>query len=433
MLKTGRNKGDKYFEGNKKIQTLMKHEILDKVLGASIGIANFRSKGFFETYTYIDLFAGNGGFSVNSVGVEEVVKRKDLWGSPLIALNSIAKFRNRKVKFKKLKHFRVVLVEKDPKYAKTLSEVINTYKAYYGLNWIGVEILKGEWDKYMEKLKEEIGSSTWGFIFADPYSIELNYGKFIELLKGVSKLKDVLLFLNFGYIRRFSDDSRKGALHNIIEAFGIPKDKIESFISSPTDRKMDEILTHVFRHIGLIKSRYIAGMSLPIETFEKGVVNQDYFFLVMGTDSIGVMNGFLEAYKSVSEKVLAERFSSDLLMHRNQQALPFYQEPMEEIIVGALEKCKKIMLNDFFSLIWRQRPILWTSVKAKGTRMIPTVTVIVSMLNDLYAKRRLDYVIDNESIREKVFYKNKSRRKGIKPNLVKREDVAKQISIRFFG
>lgn len=425
-------KGEKYFGSNKKVQTVMKHKILERALDTSIGVANFRSRNSSETYTYIDLFAGSGGFNIDEVGIEGVIKHKDLWGSPLIALNSIAKFCYGKFRPKKLGRFRVILVEKDSRYASTLNDIVNAYRTYYGLNWIDVEILEGEWRKHIDKLKGEIGSSTWGFIFADPYSIELNYEELIELLKGVSKLKDVLLFLNFGYIRRFSDTSRSEALLSIAEAFSIPKEKINDFITSPTDQKMDEILTLVFEHISSIKSRYITGASLPIETVERGVVNQDYFFLIMGTDSIGVMDGFMEAYKKASEKVLAECFSSDLKKHRNQQTLPFYQSEIEEAVIKALKECKEIKLNKFFSLLWRRRPTLWTSVRVEGVRTIPTVATVVSILNKLYSEGRLDYDMD-EGMKKKVFYTKKSKRDGVKPGEVKKENVAKKITIRFLG
>lgn len=425
-------KGEKYFGSNKKVQTIMKHEILEKVLDTSIGVANFRSRNSPETYTYIDLFAGSGGFNVDKVGIEGVIKHRDLWGSPLIALNSIAKFRNKKLSPKKLGHFRVILVEKDFRYASILNDIVNAHKKHYGLDWIDVEILEGEWSKHIGKLKEEMESSTWGFIFADPYSVELNYRELVELLKGVSKLKDVLLFLNFGYIRRFSDPLRKEALLSIAEAFGIPEEKINDFVTSPTDQKMDEILTLVFEHISSIKSRYITGASLPIQTIERGVVNQDYFFLIMGTDSIGVMDGFMEAYKKVSEKVLAECFSSDLKKHRDQQTLPFYRSEIEEAVIKALKECKEMKLNKFFSLLWRWRPTLWTSVRVRGVRTIPTVATVVSILNKLYSEGRLDYDMD-EGMKKKVFYKKKSKRDGVKPGEVKKENVAKKITIKFLG
>ena len=423
-------KGKKYFGSNKKVQTIMKHEILEKVLDTSIGVANFRSRNSPETYTYIDLFAGSGGFNIDEVGIEGVVKHRNLWGSPLIALNSIAKFRSKKISPKKLGYFRAVLVEEDPEFASILNDIVNAYKKHYGLNWIDVEILEGEWSTHIGKLKEEIGSSTWGFIFADPYSIELNYKELIELLKDVSKLKDVLLFLNFGYIRRFLDPSRREALISITEAFGIPEEKINDFITSPTDQKMDEILTLVFEHISSIKSRYITGASLPIETMERGVVNQDYFFLIIGTDSIGVMDGFMEAYKKVSEKVLAECFSSDFKKQRDQQTLPFYRSEIEEAVIKALKECKEIKLNKFFSLLWRWRPTLWTSVRVGGVKTIPTVATVVSILNKLYSEGRLDYDMEKD-MKKDILYKEKSKRDGVKPGEVKKENVAKKITIRF--
>ena len=173
----------------KKQHTQIKHEIFQHTLKASISIANMQLPRLVRTiplFLYVDLFAGAGEFETGEKG--SVLLAAD------IMRNHISPIKGRKVR-NYFKTFFIVAVEKDEKSFKKLEAVISKKELPEQLK---IFLLHGNWEEYQKELKSILKDINWGFIFADPFSTELDILKFKELLesKRYTKMKDILIFFN---------------------------------------------------------------------------------------------------------------------------------------------------------------------------------------------------------------------------------------------
>ena len=62
-----------------------------------------------------------------------------------------------------------------------------------------LEVYTGDrgWEIYDADIKQLLSQSKWGFVFADPFSTELDIQKLIRTIEAHSDFKDILVFMNY--------------------------------------------------------------------------------------------------------------------------------------------------------------------------------------------------------------------------------------------
>ena len=179
----------KHFEVQNK-HTELKHNLLKNTLNTAIGIANhFVSKLPQPTYTYVDLFAGRGMFGDGTKG------------SPVIALEVLTNYLNSAIN-KNFTNLRIVATEKNEENQTELKQNIEKIMNFNSVaNKIQFYTSNGDWQKYSDDIKKFLKNSNSGFIFADPFSTELNMQNLKSLFKGI-KYHDVLILINNNALER---------------------------------------------------------------------------------------------------------------------------------------------------------------------------------------------------------------------------------------
>ena len=177
------NRNANHFGEPKKLNTIIKHHLLSQTLQTSLSIANNKCVAYKQNsnktdniYTYIDLFAGAGTFEDNSKG------------SPIIAYDILSEHNNSL--YNKFKKLQMACTEKHDESYQKLESTISTYTTN---NDIDCYIGQGSWESYKKNIELLLENSGWGFIFADPFSTELDIVALIETLKSYSNLKDILV------------------------------------------------------------------------------------------------------------------------------------------------------------------------------------------------------------------------------------------------
>jgi len=187
---------EKHFSRRKE-HTKIKHRIFEVAFSSSLSIANMKLPSMHWTkpyFIYIDLFAGTGKFNSGEKG------------SILIAIELIEK------------HI------KDENAYKTLKENIDRLKLP---DQIKVGTGSGDWINYDKDLKEILKFTDWGFIFADPFSTELNIKKFKEVLKDVVTMQDILIFFNLQTLKRQRGRRLSSDIERLKNAIGLTWEEIE--------------------------------------------------------------------------------------------------------------------------------------------------------------------------------------------------------------
>lgn len=162
-----------HFLTNRKQHTEIKHKIFHDTFRSILGISAKFSKN--NSFTYLDLYAGQGKFS------------DDSFGSPMLALNTILEsevinsFHQLKCFFSEIDKTSYSELEKNISYLKS-SKKSNPKVATYLHNV--------NWHEKNDDIENLLKFSKWGFIFVDPFSNEVNLNNLIELLQNHAKLQD---------------------------------------------------------------------------------------------------------------------------------------------------------------------------------------------------------------------------------------------------
>lgn len=256
-------RSNKHFGKDKKTHTLIKHSMLSKTLEKSLSIANMmirKNQNYGKIYTYIDLFAGRGCFDDGTDG------------SPLIAFNLIKDHLNSTDNF--FDEIRLIAVEKNEQNAENLGNILATNdknanlgsKFKYGIG-------KGDWESFDTNIKGFLQQSQWGFIFADPFSTELDINKLIDTIKKYKSCKDIMVFFNFNTLCRQDGRKHTSDIQRICKALGLNEQdflKEEDF-----SEKFQSAIQDNFSSI----KELVVGAAYPIEVKDK-LITADYFYLV---------------------------------------------------------------------------------------------------------------------------------------------------------
>jgi len=247
---------------------------LKETLNASIGIAN--NIYWIDSFIYIDLFAGEGLYKDQTLG------------SPIIALDLFKKhIDSQNNNFKKIS---MITIEENQKSSEKLFKLLNDNAGNYP-----IEIMKGDenWEKYLKDLEIQLDLNIGGFIFADPYSLELDLLKLKDLINKATKYKDIMFLVNILSIKRLFGYKGKKA-SELKEKFGIDPELVNSQNDLSEQIKMQISSNFNFKD-------FTIGLAIPIEKRTK-LLSIDYFYLVLTTNSVGVSNKFLEAYDRIIQR-----------------------------------------------------------------------------------------------------------------------------------
>ena len=130
--------------------------------------------------------------------------------------------------------------------------------------------------------------SKWRFIFVDPFSNEVNLNNLIELLQKYAKLQDFMIFINFQSLKRII--GRYPEHENTAIFLGVDKKELKNLITS------NDLINECIRtRFSAISKDYVINISIPT-TREGKIVEKDNFQLLLGTNSIGVSDTFLNSY-----------------------------------------------------------------------------------------------------------------------------------------
>lgn len=370
-------RNENYFGEPKKLTTKIKHHLLTETLNTSIGIANNKCLAYKENsnkteniYTYIDLFAGAGVFEDGSKG------------SPILAYDKISEHYMSGIN--KFKQMQMACTEKqDDNYKKLESKL----SLYVNNNVIDCYIGQGSWESYKTNIENLLKNSGWGFIFADPFSTELDIVELTKTLKLYANLKDILVFFNFNTLAR--QDGRRCIqdIDRICKNIGINEEELfdqDSNFSTKFEHKIRE-------HFKGLK-KFVIGVGFP--TTVKGELNNsDYFYLIFSTNTPILVDSFLNAY---------EEMLNTYTNYSGMQQLPLFGNPDKNYIYETLKDqfANGCSLFDLYLYI-TSKFLSWKEL-TKTPKKVPTIKNVVDILNEFESENSIKIIASEQFLYKKT-------------------------------
>jgi len=401
-----------YFYKEKNFTTRVKHLLFEETLKTSLGTANnILQRGTWQKapkiYGYLDLYAGEGLFlPPSSEGYT-----KDNYGTPLLALESFKSLKGNKNKvvYQKLK---IIACEIDDYRRKRLKEILMPKgKEISQLLEIPVEVLiLSSWNhpKNKEIIIRELKGVPFGFIFADPFNVELPLDEFEELLRTLPKYWDILIFVNIGHIQRFVNRSNSDR-QRIARFLSVsPEELIQLFrdFSDEENHKENHSDIVITRTLSIIRNKlkairensvFVVSVALPLSYSSGKVIKRDYYGLVLASGMPSVIEAFLKGYIKILE---------------NHTSLPNLFPRLEPEIKNILKKAERLSLWDLMDLLYAKW-FSWKDIVKNGyLKDLPTIDNLIDKINELLENGDIEIKAP-----EDVLYK---RKKGINKNMVKR-------------
>lgn len=363
-----RNKN--YFGEPKRLNTKIKHNLLIETLGTSIGIANNKcisykenSKKTDNVYTYIDLFAGAGVFEDNSKG------------SPILAYDKLSE--HYESGFNKFSRLQIACTEKHEDSYKKLESNLSSYATNDNIDcYIG----QGSWESYKDNIESLLKNSGWGYIFADPFSTELDVEELIKTLKSYANLKDILVFFNFNTLAR--QDGRRCIqdIERICKNIGIEENELldkDSNFSVKFENKLKE-------HFKDLK-KFVIGVGFP--TTVKGELNNsDYFYLIFSTNTPVLVDSFLSAYEEMLDK-----YTEYSGMHQ----LTIFGNPDKNYIYDTLKEIFPNGCSLFDLYLYITSKFLSWKELTKTQKKVPTIKNVVDILNEFESDNIINIIAND--------------------------------------
>ncbi len=254
----------------------------------------------------------------------------------------------------------------------------------HNLENLRVKIGDGSWEEYdIEKILRD---STWGFVFADPFSTELKLEDLKNELENYSKYKDILIFANFITLARQYARSHDNDIKRVCEFFGISENELQGDIDF--SEKFIELLKNKLRKI----KDFSIGVAIPIAV-KKELRTMNYFYLVLFTSSVMVGNAFLKSYADIIEK------------YRNKESnLPF-DNYNEEPLYNLLKKVKKLSLYEIWEY-YQQNFLSWKKLITDSNLKVPTLKNITGIINNFKNNCLLEIAADGKYLYKKPKIRN---------------------------
>lgn len=382
MKDTVKNHFDK-----EKPHTKIKHKLLKAALDISLSISNSinHSKKENKPYVYIDLYAGSGKF------------KDENNGSPLIALNTFEKYKNKK----SFENIEMVVAEQNEQNAINLKKNIEDEKKKLDLNDISCNTYLGSWETYSHELQGYIKSNKWGFIFVDPFSLELNLGNLIDLIKEGLYFKDILILINKTAQERVLGKPDAPDIKKICKYFNVTEDFLQRAIKSITQKggtNEDIIQLLTKRAFKELNKDYKINVAIT-RTRQGELENADRFYLSLITSSFGVANNFLEKYSELLEEKKETQ-------NNGQLGLPLFTSTYNSLE----QKVKQEINNSTISLytLTKQLFNVFLSWKYTEHNEIPHKTALLKVLNKLLENNEL-VLVNPENAKSKCINLNKNK------------------------
>lgn len=370
------NKAIEHFD-NEKPHTRIKHKLFKAVLDTSMNIANGinHTKKENNPYIYIDLFAGAGKF------------KDEQKGSPLIALNSFEKYKSKELRT--FSAIQMIVAEQDTKNIYELKKNINCEKQVLLLNDLSCKFFEGSWETHSETLKKNIKSSHWGFVFVDPFSLELNFDKLLDFINESPYYKDILILINKSAQERVLGKIEDPDIFKLCNYFNISEQVLKKLFESikAKGESNEVVIQHLIkRSLHKLDKDYVINAAIT-RTRNGKLENSDRFYLCLITSSIGVANSFLEKY--------AEELEDKTLNNRNLQ-LSLFGTSTDTKYISLEEKIENIIKKE-------QKPItlfrltqklynVFLSWRASDGSEIPHRKALLTALNNLLNNKKITII-----------------------------------------
>ncbi len=373
------NRNANHFGEPKKLNTIIKHHLLSQTLQTSLSIANNKCVAYKHNsnktdniYTYIDLFAGAGTFEDNSKG------------SPIIAYDILSEHNNSL--YNKFKKLQMACTEKHDESYQKLESTISTYTTN---NDIDCYIGQGSWESYKKNIELLLENSGWGFIFADPFSTELDIVALIETLKSYSNLKDILVFFNFNTLARQDGRRCLQDIDRICRTIGIDEKELLDDDSNFSVKFENKLIEH-FKDL----KKFVIGVGFPT-TVKGDLINSDYFYLIFSTNTPVLVDTFLNAYEEMLDKYTNYSGMQQLALFGNPDKNYIYDVLKENFAEG----CSLFELYLFIT----SKFLSWKEL-TKTQKKVPTIKNIVEILNEFESDNSIRIIAE-----EKFLYKKTSK------------------------
>lgn len=373
------NRNANHFGEPKKLNTIIKHHLLSQTLQTSLSIANNKCVAYKQNsnktdniYTYIDLFAGAGTFEDNSKG------------SPIIAYDILSEHNNSL--YNKFKKLQMACTEKHDESFQKLESTISTYTTN---NDIDCYIGQGSWESYKKNIELLLENSGWGFIFADPFSTELDIVVLIETLKSYSNLKDILVFFNFNTLARQDGRRCLQDIDRICRTIGIDEKELLDDDSNFSVKFENKLIEH-FKDL----KKFVIGVGFPT-TVNGDLINSDYFYLIFSTNTPVLVDTFLNAYEEMLDKYTNYSGMQQLALFGNPDKNYIYDVLKENFAEG----CSLFELYLFIT----SKFLSWKEL-TKTQKKVPTIKNIVEILNEFESDNSIRIIAE-----EKFLYKKTSK------------------------
>lgn len=371
-----KNTAQEHFSEEEKKHTKIKHDLFTEALKASLSIAN--SLNYKDNskipFMYIDLYAGAGKF-----GDEKE-------GSPLIAINLISKY----VETRSFEHFEYIVTENNENNAKNLAENIKNKIKNSNITDKDLKIVLhcGRWEDLTNELSDYIEARKWGFVFVDPFSLELNLQELINVLNHNIYYKDIMILINKNAQERVLGKPESPDIQKICKYFGIEEKALRRLINhikinqKGTNEDIIQYLTQkALKNVDKDFKIY-AGIS---RTREGELENADRFYLALLTSSIGVADNFLYKYSELlEEKELNNKGGQQSLFDMSPQTK---YTNLEETVNNVIWRNTELSLYDLTKILFN----VFLSWKFTEDNEIPHRRALTVALNNLLSQNKIRF------------------------------------------
>lgn len=374
-----RTTAEEHFENGEKIHTQIKHKLFKSALDASLSIANALNYKDKENipFMYIDLYAGAGKFS------------DEKEGSPLIALNSISKYNEKK----SFSSFEIVVSENNQINADNLNKNIADKKNALNISDEDCKcnLYCCKWEECINDLTQCIKARKWGFVFVDPFSLELNLKELMDLLNHNIYYKDVMILINKNAQERVLGKPDNPDIQKICNYFGIKEDVLKRLIAfvkttkGGTNEDVIQLLTQ--KVLGDVDKDYkiYAGIS---RTRQGELENADRFYLALITSSLGVANNFLETYSDLLEEKELKDNSGQQNIFDTSNTTKYIN--LEQKILQHLSNQTSLSLYELTKCLFN----VFLSWKYTEDNEIPHRKALIITLNNLLQQKKIEMRTD---------------------------------------
>ena len=248
----------------------------------------------------------------------------------------------------------------------------------------------GRWEDLTNELSDYINARKWGFVFVDPFSLELNLQELINVLNHNIYYKDIMILINKNAQERVLGKPESPDIQKICKYFGIEEKALRRLINhikinqKGTNEDIIQYLTQkALKNVDKDFKIY-AGIS---RTREGELENADRFYLALLTSSIGVADNFLYKYSELLEE-------KELNNKNGQQSL-FDMSPqtkytnLEETVNNIICRNTKLSLYDLTKILFN----VFLSWKYTEDNEIPHRRALTVALNNLLSQNKIQFEV----------------------------------------